>query len=365
MSHYLQTSAQAYLQYCVESNSEPKTSLGTWTSLQQRHQPQPGADQQSRHTKVPHNSAPPSHSHAASQILRGCPRLPARHSGPYRVRFGENLDLSYKRGIHGSFISETGPIFQELVGGIATGECEEEEEQGGRRVKNFTWKNGRRVTHFDGPLPSSATKPSNISSNPPTMVARQAARMSPTPNGNTTVHPAEPSKRATQAAYQVERKGIRSKSAPISWHFFCPVCCISEDNFVDGKHSIVCSECNVWTHSLCQGITKATAEKKGLFFVCMRCRPGAVKFDFLAPLTRQTSKKRQLDASAGESNTSTTSAASHSELRQQPLSKKRKLEAASGPDQMSLQDLADVEKKPKREVKHTAKFEEHLQKRAK
>jgi hypothetical protein len=149
----------------------------------------------------------------------------------------------------------------------------------------------------------------------PTMVTRQASRMPPTPNGNTTVPPAEPSKAATQAADQVERKSIRRKPAPSSWYFFCRVGRISEDYFDDGKPSTFRSECDVCTHSLCQGITKATAEKKGFVSVCMRCRPGAVKFDFLAPLTPQTSKRRQLEASAGESNT-TTSAASHSELRQ-------------------------------------------------
>ncbi|KAL1618917.1 hypothetical protein SLS54_007033 [Diplodia seriata] len=57
-----------------------------------------------------------------------------------------------------------------------------------------------------------------------------------------------------------------------NWIFDCAVCGVHGENLDDGSHSIACERCNVWQHSACHGIAKATAERDDFHFVCSDCK---------------------------------------------------------------------------------------------
>ncbi|KAK0647735.1 Reticulocyte-binding protein 2-like protein a [Lasiodiplodia hormozganensis] len=60
-----------------------------------------------------------------------------------------------------------------------------------------------------------------------------------------------------------------------NWIFDCAVCGVHGENLDDGSHSIACEKCNVWQHSACHGIAKATAERDDFHFVCSDCKQKA------------------------------------------------------------------------------------------
>ncbi|KAB2576098.1 Reticulocyte-binding protein 2-like protein a [Lasiodiplodia theobromae] len=82
-----------------------------------------------------------------------------------------------------------------------------------------------------------------------------------------------------------------------NWIFDCAVCGVHGENLDDGSHSIACEKCNVWQHSACHGIAKATAERDDFHFVCSDCkqkaedaaRPKLPPLKFKHALTRSTS----------------------------------------------------------------------------
>lgn len=347
MSQYRASWAQPYLRACLENNWNPTTSVDMWMNIQR----QSSSEQQSIDTTVPHNSPATAYSHPVHRTfllppLRKPvrPRVHARHTPIDLFRlFVNNADLAFKardRLQVGSFILETSEIFQEVIGGLSTGECEPEEEQGNRKVHGFTWnKFGRRVTHYEGSLPSSTTnssttpKPLNpsITPSPAKRVTRRASGIPPITTAKRMPLLTLASEKTSQTKNQAQNeKSSRTHDLLRTWDFFCPACAIFEQNFDDGKRSIACNKCNVWTHSKCHKITKAIADKRDFVFICVRCRPGAVRSDSNSgsaassstPLirdTRQTQlnkRKRSQEASVGaEQRSNVLSSSSKSLLR--------------------------------------------------
>jgi hypothetical protein len=206
---YVPTILPQYLADCVAQGMDPTTSLDAW--IQQQSQSSTIEEphitttttQDTPSTDLPASrSAPPSsipQQHLSSSTPRPTP--PKRFSN-----LKTNIKLSFAKRL-GPFITQTGPIFQEVIGGIATGEIEPEEEQGDRQVHGFVYtREGKRKTVFETPKP---------------IRTRRVSRGTPLPLPPSLMLPAPLSTAPPQA--RVERATSKRKPKKITEHG-CEIC---------------------------------------------------------------------------------------------------------------------------------------------
>ena len=205
------------------------------------------------------------------------------------------------------FISQTSPIFQELIGGHATGEIEEEqeEEQGDRKVHGFVYtRQGMRRTVFRGEL--SETKLISI---PMTK-----------PEESVVVSLAE-SKRPLEKVrkYKVPRMRLREKT-------------ISDAH----EDIITCKLCAAYAQlRLCEVVRAAEPD------IPVMCGP-CLRKEINGQSTMGEKPSRETGAAVESTNMPIPTPKLRLSMRKGPP------ETAAGNDQMALQMLADVQRCPKR-----------------
>ena len=244
-------------------------------------------------------SAPPTSSASHSPD-----HFPRTLSATNRTAVKTNKDLSSLK-LPEPFITQTSPIFRELIGGHATGEIEEEDEQGNRKVHGFIYtQQGKRKTVFRGEL----------------LEHKSVLVPKPKPEDLVTVSLPE-TKRLSGSlrvrTYKLPRIRRREKTAS------------------EGQDAImICKLCATYAQlRLCTDVRDAEPDIPVMCGPCMRMeRRGR---------STMGEKPSRESGAAVEGTTMPTP-------RRRFTMKKRPLEVAAGEDQMVLQMLADVQRTPKR-----------------
>jgi hypothetical protein len=152
---YVPTFITPYLEHCLEQGIDPRSGLNAWIHQQS----QSSTINEPLAMTTTHNIAssqqPPflstAHYSSTSNQSSGflSPDPTPQILSPSRFEaFKDNIELSFPKRL-GPFITQTSTIFQEIIGGRATGEDEPEERQGDRKVQGFVYtRQGKRRTLF-------------------------------------------------------------------------------------------------------------------------------------------------------------------------------------------------------------------------